>query len=135
MSIEEYLRLLPAAPPHLRAMLQLAMHTGMRHGEIRQLTWPHIDRKAGMIPLTPEITKNKRPRMIPLTLPVKDILDGLPRYLHGYLVTYGGKPILREKTPDGALKSACKSEGIPYGKKRRTVSCSMTCAGQRKPTW
>jgi integrase len=31
--------------PHLKAMIELAMHTGMRRGELLNLKWSHVDKK------------------------------------------------------------------------------------------
>jgi integrase len=142
VSIEEYMRLLPAAPSHLRAMMQIAMHTGMRHGEIRKLQWSHIDRKAGIIQLTADITKNKRPRMIPLTQPVRAVLDALPRHLHGFVLTYRGQLLKDASGIKTSLKQTCKVAGVPYGKKtpnglvfhdlRRSAKTNMVKAGVNK---
>ncbi len=91
VSIEEYQRIFAVALPHLRPMLQIAMYTGCGTGRSATCNGPTSTARRAMIRLTPDITKNKRSRMIPLTQPIKDVLDSLPRHLHGYVVSYGGK--------------------------------------------
>lgn len=123
-------------------MIELAMFTGMRHGEIRQLQWSHVDRKGGMIRLTADITKNKRPRAIPLTQPIKDVLDSLPRHLHGYVVTYKGLLMTGLGGAKHSFEVACGKAGLPYGKKttdgivfhdlRRSAKTGMVKAGVNK---
>jgi integrase len=142
VSIEEYKKLLAVAPAYLRAMLSIAILTGMRHSEIRLLQWSYIDRKRNMISLPGAITKNKRPRMIPLTQPVREVLDGLPRHLHGYVITYKGKPLTGLAGVKGSMKTACKDAEIAYGKKmtdgivfhdlRRSAKTNMVKAGVNK---
>jgi integrase len=142
VSIEEYQRIFSVALPHLRPMMQIALYTGMRHGEIRNLQWSHIDRKAGIIRLTPDITKNKRSRIIPITQPIKEVLDSLPRHLHGYVVSYRGKRLSAPAGAKRALRAACKAAGVPYGRKtvdgiifhdlRRSAKTNMVKAGVNK---
>jgi integrase len=142
VTVVEYLKLLAVAPLHLRAMLQLAMFTGMRHGEIRKLQWRHIDRKATAIRLTPDITKNKRPRTIPITKPIKEVIDSLPRHLHGYVITYNGSPLSAVLGRNRAWEHTCRRAGVPCGKKtidgivfhdlRRSAKTNMVRAGVNK---
>ena len=142
LSIQEAKQLFEAAPPYLRAMLVLGLHTGMRLSEIRLLNWSHIDRKAGMIRLPGEITKTKRARSVPLTAPVLTELDSLPRHLHGFVITYNGQPLSSVGAVRHSMRSACKLAGIPYGRKaeagiifhdtRRTAKTNMVKAGVNK---
>jgi integrase len=142
VSIDEYKKMLAVAPDHLRAMLVIAMNTGMRHGEIRLLQWPFIDRKAGLIRLPATITKNKQPRVIPLSQQVREVIDSLPRHLHGYVITYKGKPLTGLPGVKGAMKTACREANLPYGKKtaggiifhdfRRSAKTNMVKAGVNK---
>jgi integrase len=88
VAIGEYLRLLVEAPQHLRAFLIIAMNTGMRPGEIRGLKWSYVDRQAGMIRLPAEVTKEKRPKLIPINHHVQAVLDAQIRAIHhDYVVT------------------------------------------------
>ena len=59
---EEIERLLNACSPHLRPIVELALHTGMRRGELLNLRWDQI--RNGFIYLTE--TKSGKARQIPL---------------------------------------------------------------------
>jgi integrase len=140
LTIEEYLKLLDVAAPHLKAVLTLAFNTGMRTGEIRGLRWSHIDREKGVIRLPAELTKEARAKVISINHHVKRVLTDIPRAIHhDHVITYRNEPIA---TPGGLKKSfiaACGRAGIPYGQKeadgvtfhdiRRTVKTNMVNAG------
>lgn len=142
LSIQEAKQLLETAPPYLRAMLVVALHTGMRLSEIRLLNWSHIDRKAGMIRLPGEITKTKRARSVPLTAPVLTELESLPRHLHGFVITYNGHPLSSIGAVRHSMRSTCKLAGVAYGRMaeggiifhdtRRTAKTNMVKAGVNK---
>jgi len=110
LSSEEYTRLLANCPAHLRPIVKLAYHTGMRQGEILNLTWGQVDLKEGFIHLNPEHTNTNEGRLVPLTRELVEMLRAMPRGLPGVKVfTYAGRQI-------GAIKkgftTACKRAGI-----------------------
>lgn len=128
-------------------MVIVAMNTGMRPGEIKNLKWSYIDKKAGFIRLPAEIIKEGRKtgkaKSIPINRNVKAVLDSQIRALHhDYVFSYGNKPIASEKGIAKSFKTACKKAGIVYGKKvngglimhdfRRTVKTYMVDAGVNK---
>ncbi len=61
---EEFDRLYDVAPEHLKPLLLIAVHTGMRQGEMLTLTWPQVDLENGFVSLAD--TKNATPRKVPL---------------------------------------------------------------------
>ena len=63
---------LSAASPDLHDMALLSLHTGMRSGEIRSLTWCDVDLEQRMVTLRD--TKNGRTRHVPLTGPAINML-------------------------------------------------------------
>lgn len=107
-------RLQTHSAAYLRPINLLAYATGMRWGEIINLTWNKVDLKYGFIRLKGEDTKNKKGRLIPL-----DLFPGLRelfRDLHRvrsltspHVFLHGDKPIVSIK---GAFKAACKASGI-----------------------
>ena len=140
LKLEEYLAFRNSSPQHLRNFLTIAMHTGMRPGEIKQLEWSHIDRKTGFIRLPATHTKENRAKVIPINHQVEEVLRSVPRPLKGGLVlTYAGKRLGQLRT---ATKTASKKAGIPYGKKvengfvlhdlRSTFKTNMVSAGVDK---
>ena len=92
---DEIPRLLSACAPHLKPIVETAILTGMRRGEILSLKWDQI--RGGFIYL--EKTKTNEARQIPvsddLEAVFKDIRqrDGL-RYEHVF--TFRGQPIERD---------------------------------------
>ena len=143
LTIDEYLKLMDVAPPHLKAFLIVAVNTGMRTGELRALRWSHIDREKEVIRLPADLTKEARAKIIPMNRHVKRLLAGITRAIHhDFVLTYQNQPII---TPGGLKNSfitACGKAGIPYGQNvpdgvtfhdiRRTVKTNMLNAGVDK---
>jgi integrase len=116
LSVEEHQALVANASSHFKPILITAYHTGMRMGELLKLEWKHIDREAGLIRLPAELTKEKRPKTIPINHHVKRALESLPRAIHHNRVfTYGSKPL--NNRIRRAFMSACERADIRYGLK------------------
>lgn len=110
LASEEYLRLLAHAAPHLKPIVKLAYHTGMRLGEILKLTWGQVDLKEGFINLAPEDTKINEARNVPLNRELMEMLRAMPRGLPGvYVFGRKGAPIISIRE---AFTSACRKAGI-----------------------
>lgn len=110
LSPEEYARLLAYCPGHLKPIVKLAYHTGMRQGEILNLTWRQVDLKEGFIKLTPSDTKTQEKRYVPLNRELVDMFKSMPRGLPGVEVfTYAGRSVGSIKK---AFGTACKNSGI-----------------------
>jgi integrase len=106
---EEIESLRNACSPHLRPIVETAILTGMRRGEILSLKWEQI--RGGFIYL--EKTKTNEARQIPVSEGLEAILkdirrrDGL-RYEHVF--TYKGNPI--ESNLQASFGAALKKAGI-----------------------
>jgi integrase len=107
---EEFTALLNASEPHLRPIIQMAYHMGMRKDEIVRLVWSEVDLRKGFIRLPGDRTKTDSPRTIPLHPEVRNILEKLPRGLHTDRV------FLRHGQPFDEIKhsfqSACEKAEI-----------------------
>jgi len=79
LDADEIERLLAACPSHLLPIVLCALHTGMRRGEILNLTWDRVDMKQRIIHVTG--TKTGRNRTIPINDPLLEALRHLPRHL------------------------------------------------------
>jgi integrase len=80
-SPEEYGRLLAHCPAHLKPIVKLPYHTGMRQGEILNLTWGQVGGKEGFIKLETWDTKTSPPRLVPLTRELVEMFKAIPRGL------------------------------------------------------
>ena len=64
-----------ALPEHLRDFARFAYVTGWRKGELQSLTWRDVNREAKTVLLRSEHSKNKEPRLLPLTGELETIMD------------------------------------------------------------
>lgn len=111
LSPEEYARLLAHASPHIKPIIMVAYHTGMRQGEILFLTWGQVDLKEGFIKLAPEHTKTNEGRLVPLNGELVDMFKAMPRGLQGVRVfPYRGKAF--GSSFQRAFETARKRAGI-----------------------
>jgi integrase len=140
LTIEEYLKLVEVAAPHLKGIIVVAFNTGMRTGELRGLRWSHIDREKGIIQLPAELTKESKAKMIPMNHHVMEILASIPQAIHhDFVFTYQGNPIVSPGGIRNSFETACKLVRIPHGHNelngitfhdiRRTVKTNMVNAG------
>ena len=139
VDVSEYLKILSSAPQHLRKIIITAYNTGMRMGEILELRWPYFDRDKGFFRLPSNLTKENKPKRIPINHHVKEVLDNIPRFLkHDFIFTYRENPF-SEGGIKRSFKTSCINANVPYGRKtpdgvtfhdiRRTVKTHMLYAG------
>jgi len=101
-------------------IIDFAIHTAMRRGELLSITWDmvHIDKKT--ITLPPEITKTNRVRNVPLQPRALEILQNLPRSFNGKVFPIGIKNFER------SWRAICKRAQIKglrfHDLKREAVS-------------
>jgi integrase len=135
LSVEELDRLLSHLPRHAALIVQFTLLTGMRAGEVLNLTWNKVDMKQRIIRLESEDTKTSEPRVIYLNDDLLGILDeaGKVRNLgHNRVFTYKGQPITSIKT---CFKTACRKAGITnfrFHDLRHTFNTNMRKAGVDK---
>jgi integrase len=65
-------------PPHLRPIVTFLYTTGARLGETKKIWWYYVDLEAKKVTLTGDQTKSKKPRILPLTNELVEILTALP---------------------------------------------------------
>lgn len=73
--------LLAVCHPRLRPVVACALRTGMRSREILDLQWESVDLNAGLIHLRK--TKNNKIRHVPISEPLREILESLGVKSHG----------------------------------------------------
>ena len=106
---EEWQRLLQTAyasrSEHLGSVIELAVETAMRRGEICNLTWADVDLKRRVAHARE--TKNGEPRDVPLSGRAVSILESVPRHgVGGSVFGYCGRGLSQ------AFKRVCERSGI-----------------------
>ena len=135
LSQEEFNKLLSELPQHAKDIVEVGYFTGMRSGEIFNLTWDKVNLKEGYIELEAEDTKTENPRRIYYVEKIGEILTSLNkvRYLeHNYVFTYKGKQLKSIKT---SFNHACKKaqiEDLHFHDLRHTFNTMMRKAGVPK---
>ncbi|MCP5002661.1 MAG: site-specific integrase [Planctomycetes bacterium] len=76
LTIEECQTLVDCCAPHLRPIVVVALHTGMRRGEVLGLKWEQVDLNHGFILLS--TSKNGERREIPLDDTLIDMFSEMP---------------------------------------------------------
>lgn len=107
---DEYQRLLDACARHLYGLVVCASESGMRRGEILNLTWQQVDLRKGFIYLKGEETKTGFSRKIPISPILHECLSNQPRSIRSDKVFhYHGKGMGEFKH---SWQSALKKAGI-----------------------
>jgi len=131
LTVEEEKVLLTDCVDHLKSMVILSLHTGMRRGEILSLRWGQIDLQNKQIRV--ENTKSGKPRYIPLNSTVFDMLVRLKASSgkHAYVFTNlrTGKPFTTIKTAFNAACRRAKIDGLRFHDLRRTFATRILQRG------
>jgi len=149
LSVEEEARLIAAASPAnmrnqngrqagkwtcCREAIIVAIDTGLRRDELFGLCWSQIDLKRGVI-TTGTRTKSGRPRMVPVSPRMTQILTHLPRSLESDFVFInpdtGSRYLQLNKGLKAAMRRA-KIKDLRWHDLRRTAGSSATAAAWRK---
>ena len=112
LSGEELNTLLKKLPQHVTDIVAVGYHTGMRAGEILNLTWDRVNLEEGFSILESEDTKTGDPRDVYFNGPIREILEriGKVRHIsHNHVFTYHKKPLKSIKT---ALANSLEETGI-----------------------
>jgi integrase len=129
LSREEKDRLLQAADEVLRPIVLVALHTGLRRGELFSLTWHDVDFRLGVIRVLH--TNNNERREIPMSDTLRTTLQQLPRRLASAYVFSGktGQVLVDiRKRFHRALKEA-GIEGFVFHDLRHTFASYLVMAG------
>jgi integrase len=125
LTVEQYLKLVEAAPPLVRAVLAVLVNTGARIGEVvhnkpsagsHPLRWDQVQFDTGMIELSDG--KGKDTRYAPINTTLAKVLNEVPRHIRspfvfadpttGEAVTYNQLRTLWEQTrTDASMPHVC----------------------------
>ena len=99
---------------HVRDIITTGYYTGMRRGEILNLTWDKVDLKNRFINLDADDTKDKEKRSIPICEELHNTLKSIIRTTYdNHVFMFRGKPVNDIRT---GLVKACNKAGIIYGR-------------------
>ena len=125
---EECQVLIQECSAHLKPIVIAALNTGMRKGEILNLTWDRTDMQHGFILL--DVTKNGERREIPINATLRETLENLPRRLDVPLVFH--RDGVRTLDIRVAFAGACRRAGIRdfhFHDLRHTFASHLVMAG------
>lgn len=127
---EEVERLVAAAKPHLRPVIQTALLTGGRLSEVLGLRWADVDLQAGVVYYRRETAKSRRERMVPLVSGLRSMLASLgPRAPLDPVFTYRGRRFRSVRT---SFARACIKASVPdarFHDTRRTFATGFIMRG------
>jgi integrase len=130
LNVEECQTLIDCCASHLKPIVTVALHTGMRRGEILGLKWEQVDLKHGFILL--EITKNGERREIPIDNTLMIMFNSMPRGLESVYVFTDprtGEPYKSVQTSfETALKRA-EIRDFRFHDLRHTFASHLVMAG------
>ena len=126
---DEIKRLLEVCPDYLRDIVEFAINTGMRQGEIFNLKWEDVDYNTGLIHLLK--TKSGNKREVPMNENVKNVLARVKRPQDAVYVfsSYHNKPFDNVKR---SFKTALEKAGIEnfrFHDLRHTFASQLVMAG------
>ena len=110
LSVAEEELLLGSAKEHLRAMVMIALDTGMRRGEITSQKWQDVDFAQKLLFVTHSKTPEGESREIPLSQRLFDYLVE-HRKPEGLVIDFRGRPVRIVKR---TWKTALKNAGIRH---------------------
>ena len=129
---DEWTRLYAEAAPHLKPILKVAYHLGLRYGEIVRLTWDRVDLRRGIITLTANDTKARKPRKVPLTPELTEVFRDLykVRYLgQDRVFLRNGESIESVRTAFENAKERAQIANLRFHDLRHCAATNMRRAG------
>ena len=126
---EEIVRLLASCDGYLKDIVEFAINTGMRKGEIFGLKWREVDLRQGIIHLLR--TKNGEQREVPINKAVENIFYRVRKNPESpYVFNFGGGSPVKEirKSYNTALKAAGIKD-FRFHDLRHTFASQLVMAG------
>jgi integrase len=107
-------RLIEKADERTRPVVEIALLSGMRLGEILSLRWSQVNFPQRTLTITAAKSKSKRSRMIPLGWDLLEVFRSIRR--RGEYVFPNGGTGTHQKSVRKSFESACRRAGIPHGR-------------------
>jgi integrase len=110
---EEADRLITALPAHMKPIVQFALATGCRAGEIHGLEWSRVDLARKVAWLDHGTTKSGEGRGIPLNADAVAALESTRGQHRRWCFTFAGQRIHQSSTAWDNAKQRCRHRGLP----------------------
>jgi integrase len=122
---EEYLKVRAQAPASYQDVLDFAYYSGWRRNEILHLTWDDVDLKGGVIRLSPQRSKTKTGRVLPISEPLHQVLKRRLRRRKKRDIRVFRRDGVTVRVWRTALRDACRKAKVPH---RLLHDCRRTAA-------
>jgi len=113
-------------------VLDFGYYTGWRRREVSELTWAEVDFGGGVVLLDPERSKSKNARLLPLSLPLREVIDRRAALRHPALPWVFHKDGVSVGDWRKTWNRACRLAGFPekrFHDLRRTVARNLVRSG------
>jgi integrase len=121
----EFLKVRRHLPKAYADVLEFAYYSGWRRNEILLLTWDDVDLAGGVIRLSPQRSKTRTGRVLPISTPLRAVLKRRQRLRTksgNRVFQRDGVPVRRWRV---ALRDACRAANVPH---RLLHDCRRTAA-------
>ncbi len=110
LSREEAALLLKELPPHLAALAEFSLATGLRQRNVSYLRWDQVDVARRMAWIHADQSKSRKAIAVPLNDSALSVLEGQRGKHSAWVFTYADKPV--DRTSTKAWKAALGRAGI-----------------------
>lgn len=121
----EYLQVRSHLPRSFQDVLDFAYYSGWRRNEILHLTWDEVDLSGGVIRLTAARSKTKTGRVLPISQPLRAVLDRRRRRRKKRDPQVFRRDGVAVRVWRTALRDACRKAKVPH---RLLHDCRRTAA-------
>ena len=121
----EYLQVRAELPAAFQDVLDFAYYSGWRRNEILELTWADVDLAGGVIRLTPERSKTRLGRVLPVSVPLARVLARRAAVRRAGDARVFRRDGVTVRAWRSALRDACRRAGVPQ---RLLHDCRRTAA-------
>ena len=118
-------------PPPYQDILDFAYYSGWRKREILELPWREVDAAGGVIRLSPQRSKTRVGRVLPISAPIAAVLARRRAQRRGQDPLVFRRDTVTVRAWRTAWPEACRRAGVPGCRD----DCCMTVAARRPGIW